>query len=123
MTLKLGPTTVAPLSPELPLSPLLPPSPLSPVDVGLEPLVVPVPVEEVEDTKGLLSVERAAEVRSRVNCRILLGPCWAMVAEVEAEFSAEPWFQAQIQGEDVEVLEESSLHVVPVSPLASAFLP
>jgi hypothetical protein len=46
-----------------------------------------------------------------------------MVLEVEAEFSAEPWFQAQIQGEDVEVLEESSVHVVPVSPSASAFLP
>jgi hypothetical protein len=45
-----------------------------------------------------------------------------MVAEVEAEFSAEPWFQAQIHGEEVEVLEEESLHVVPVSLLTYTFV-
>ncbi len=86
------------------------------VVVGL--LLLPVLVLEGEDTedetKGLESLESTAVVRSNSNWRVLSSWCCAMVADTEAEFRAEPTFQAQIQGEVVEDLEESSLHVVPV---------
>ena len=45
-----------------------------------------------------------------------------MVAETEGLLSAEPVFQAQIQGEEVEVEEERSWHVVPVCLLSALFL-
>ena len=109
--MKEGPTTVAPVFPAPSPEPLL-----IVVVVGL--LLLPVLVPEAEDTedetKGLESLESTAAVRSNSNWRVLSSWCCVMVADTEAEFRAEPTFQAQIQGEVVEDLEESSLHVVPI---------
>jgi hypothetical protein len=75
------PTTVTPeLLPLPPLLPELEPDDPDDPDVAEEPELESVPEgeEEVEEeTKGLLSVDREAEVRSRSNWRILSGPCWA----------------------------------------------
>ena len=102
------------------MAPVLPPLESWPlldvVGAELLPVVVPEGAEEGDDeeeTKGFESLEIAAAVRSNWNWRMLLSPCWTMFAEVEAEFRAEPWFQAQIHGDVVEVLEEASLHVEP----------
>jgi hypothetical protein len=70
------PTTVTPLPPLLPE--LEPEDP----EVAEEPELEAVPEgeEEVEEeTKGLLSVDKEAEDRSRSSWRMLSGPCWARV--------------------------------------------
>ena len=118
MTLKEVPTTVALVEPEL-----LEESPeLLADEEGEDPAAVPLdeePVaEEEEETKGFESEDKTADVRSKSNRRILLAACCDIVADVLWLSSAEPWFQAQIHGELFEDFEESSLHVVPVEPLA-----
>lgn len=74
------PTTVTPELPPLP--PLLPELEPDDPEVAEEPELEPVPDgEEVvdEETKGLLSVDKEAEDRSRSSWRMLSGPCWARV--------------------------------------------
>ena len=72
------------------------------------------PVVSLEEVKGFESDERTAAVRSNSNWRWLVMACCVMVADVLWLFNAEPMFQAQIQGDVLEDIEESSLHVVPV---------
>ncbi len=74
------PTTVTPELPPFP--PLLPELEPDDPEVAEEPGLEFVPEgEEVveEETKGLLSVDKEAEDRSRSSWRMLSGPCWARV--------------------------------------------
>jgi hypothetical protein len=83
------------------------------VEDGDAPLAVFV-LEEDEETKGLVSEERVAVVRSNVNCEVEVRACCGILKESSVLSAADPWFQAAIQGLLCELLAESSLHVVPI---------
>jgi len=82
---------------------------MDPEDVAVEPPEVPeAEGEDAAATNGLLSLESEACVRSNVNCVISLDPCCAIVADVDVVSSAEPVFQAAIQGLLAELAAESN---------------
>jgi hypothetical protein len=66
------------------------------------------------DTNGLVSEDKDAAERSKVNWLVLSKSCWGSVYERSEEPAALPWYQAQIQGDEEEVALESKVHVVPV---------
>jgi hypothetical protein len=69
---------------------------------------------EDDDMKGLEFEDMEAAKRLKSNWRVLSGECCASVYEVEVLSTAEPIFQAAIQGEEVDVEDESSFALVPV---------
>ena len=71
-----------------------------------------------DETNGFESDDIDAAERSKVNWRMLVGPCMLSVYVSLVESMAFPGIHAQIQGEDVEVAVESSTHVVPGDGLA-----